>query len=236
MTEANNKSVKLLSVLTLLLVVAVCGLIFYVIQLHQTVNAAIEKQTNIEIVQKPATVKKEDSVNTETFKSPMWDGDFDGGFSFDPDIWDPFDEMRGIREQMNRLFKESFQRFGHDPKGLLSGGATFHPQLDMRDEGDRFVIEVDLPGSNKSKIKIDVNDRTLTISGTREDVFEEKKEEDEGHIIRRERRVGKFQRQLRLPEGIQSDKIDAKYENGILRIVIPKTEHSPQEQKSIEVQ
>ena len=97
---------------------------------------------------------------------------------------------------------------------------TWHPVVDMYDEDDRVVIKAELPGVDKKDIAIDVKDRILTLSGERTYDNEVKEE----NYYRRERAYGKFQRAFSLPADVDSDKIKADFEDGLLKIEVPKPE------------
>lgn len=102
-------------------------------------------------------------------------------------------------------------------------------KTDIRDEGDKFVIEAELPGFKKEEIKADINDNMLTISAER---TEEKEEKDsKGNYIRRERTYGSVARSFDISE-IKSEEIAASYENGVLTLTLPKkTESVPQNRR-----
>lgn len=90
-------------------------------------------------------------------------------------------------------------------------------RIDVRDEGDHYLLEADLPGVDKNNISIEIDNNVLTIAAS---VEEEKKEEKENYIYN-ERRSGSFQRSFTLKD-IREDAIDAKYENGVLKLNLPK--------------
>ena len=102
----------------------------------------------------------------------------------------------------------------------ISGGALMIPDANIVEKEKNFKIELAAPGLERKDFKVEVNDGILTISGEKE---EEKKEESKNYR-RREFSYNSFRRSFTLPENCISDKIDAKYENGILRVLIPKKE------------
>jgi len=97
---------------------------------------------------------------------------------------------------------------------------NYLPGLDVKETENAFEIEVMLPGITKEDIKIDLEDRILTVSGERKST----KEEDnvKYHLV--ESRYGRFSRSLTLPNNINRDSIDASYTDGILKISIEKDE------------
>ncbi|MBR6046086.1 MAG: Hsp20/alpha crystallin family protein [Ruminococcus sp.] len=107
-----------------------------------------------------------------------------------------------------------------------------HIRTDIRDEGDKFVMEAELPGFAKEDIALDITDNMLTLTAEHK---EEKSEKDEkGKYIRRERRVGSYKRSFDLT-GISTDNITAEYRNGILYIDLPKQQIEPPKSRRLEI-
>lgn len=111
-----------------------------------------------------------------------------------------------------------FDRFFNE--SLENSATSFNPRTDIAETEKAFEIEVAVPGFNKKDFNIDLNDGLLTISGERK--FEKKQSEKNFYSIQTE--YGSFKKSFQLPENIQSDKIEASYENGILSLIIPKDE------------
>lgn len=92
-------------------------------------------------------------------------------------------------------------------------------RTDIKDVGDKYVMESELPGFEKEDIKLDINGSYLTISAEHKDSKEEK--DDEGKYIRRERTFGSYKRSFDISD-VDTDNISAEYKNGILEIGLPK--------------
>ena len=105
-------------------------------------------------------------------------------------------------------------------------------KTDIRDAGEDFVLEADLPGFRKEDIDIDVDDNSLTIKAVRKNVWDEK--DDDGKYVRSERAYGSFSRSFSI-SGIKSDEIDAVYENGVLRLRMPKTKKYEPKSRRLEI-
>jgi len=94
------------------------------------------------------------------------------------------------------------------------------PAVNIAEKQDHFEISLAVPGMKKNDFDIDVEGNILTISAE----TEEQREEKQGRHTRQEFNYASFSRSFTLPEGVLKDKIDASYENGLLRLVVPKTE------------
>jgi HSP20 family protein len=132
--------------------------------------------------------------------------------------WEPVREMMTLREAMDRLFDDAFTR----PFSLTrEGGSTWtSPAIDMYQTDDEIVVKAALPGFKPEEVQINVTGDVLTIKG--EVKHEDEKKDKSWHI--REQRWGSFERSLRLPTGVISDRAKADFDNGILTISLPKSE------------
>ncbi|WP_121958273.1 Hsp20/alpha crystallin family protein [Petrotoga sp. 9PWA.NaAc.5.4] len=110
-------------------------------------------------------------------------------------------------------------------------GITQRGEMDVYETEDDFVVECELPGLDKRDIKVKLDNDVLTISAEKRSSDEVKK----GNIYRQERYFGKIERSIRLPEYIDKDDIQAKYENGVLKVIIPKKESAKGESKEISI-
>ena len=105
-------------------------------------------------------------------------------------------------------------------------------RTDIRDEGDKFVMETELPGFEKEDISLDINGSQLTIAASHSTESGEK--DSKGEYIRRERRFGSYRRSFDIG-GINTDEISAEYKNGILTIGFPKKEAEAPVSKRLEI-
>ena len=106
-------------------------------------------------------------------------------------------------------------------EGLRSATASTSLPMDLYKEGDRFVGLIDMPGVDPSTIDIDVEDRTLTVRAERRTPAE-----GDAQWLMHERQSGTFARQLAMGKGLATDKIEADYTDGVLRLVIPVAEEA----------
>ncbi len=126
---------------------------------------------------------------------------------------DPWDQLSGLHQQMDQLFNATLSQVPLDDMSVSS------PNLDLREEKDHYTVRVDMPGAEKDSIKVNVEGRLLTISGERTSV-NETKENDK--VLRSERSMAEFVRTLELPGPFNAGSVDAKYENGVLTLNLPK--------------
>jgi HSP20 family protein len=110
--------------------------------------------------------------------------------------------------------------FGSLIRGEGSGVASFVPAMDVTENDDSIVLRADLPGMSEDDVEIDVEDRVLTISGERR---QEDEQESDGYR-RVERVFGRFSRSLTLPDGVDPERVEAEFSDGVLEVRIPKPE------------
>jgi HSP20 family protein len=112
------------------------------------------------------------------------------------------------------------QMWGTAAAGGGSDRSSWLPALDVWETEDALVLGLDLPGIPEEKVAIEVDDGVLTVSGERERTVEQERD----RFYRFERRVGAFSRSVTLPPGVNEPDIEARFENGVLEIRIPKPE------------
>src|ERR687887_426518 len=117
--------------------------------------------------------------------------------------------------EINRLFDTLFE-----PVNSKVRTERWAPAMDLVEADDHFLLEADLPGLSEGDVSIEVQDNVLTVSGERKSEHERK----ERGWYRLERSFGRFSRSLTLPEGVDADAISATFENGVLKVRIPKPE------------
>jgi HSP20 family protein len=128
----------------------------------------------------------------------------------------PLRDMLSMRQAMDRFFDDDFRPF-HWLAGGFDGPAL---PLDVTTTADSVTIEAALPGIQPDDVDITVENGTVTISGK----TAEARTADEGSYVLQEIRRGNFSRTVTLPNGLEPDKAKATFENGILRLDIPKAE------------
>ena len=139
-------------------------------------------------------------------------------------------------EEMERWFGNVWARpYPLFRSPLWSGRSTkteeLLPSVDVYEEGNELVVKTDLPGVRKEDLQIDITHNLMTISGRKE---REEKVESE-HYYRFERAHGSFSREFELPDGMDTEKARAHYENGVLEVRIPKSEEAAGKSRKITI-
>lgn len=130
---------------------------------------------------------------------------------------DPFRELRNLQDEMTRLF------IGTAPRGREEmAGGSWIPSVDIYEDQDKLILEADLPGLNREDFEISVENNVITLKGERK--FEKKVEGDNYHRV--ERSYGGFTRSFTLPQSVTAEGATADFENGILRVSLPKREET----------
>lgn len=133
--------------------------------------------------------------------------------------WDPFAEMQQMQQEMDRLFAHSFNRLRMAPGfGSRAGEYPFGPEMDLTDEGDHYLVRMNIPGADQSNLQVTLDGRLLTVAGK----VDERVEKNEGQVIRMERRSGQFRRSVTLPGPVYSANMQSDFTNGVLTVTIPK--------------
>jgi HSP20 family protein len=113
--------------------------------------------------------------------------------------------------------------------GEISWGKV--PAVDVAETAKGYEITAELPGIEEKNVEVKYADGTLSIKGEKKDEREEKKE----NYYLSERNYGSFQRSFRVPDGVDTDKVEASFKNGVLTVMLPKTPEAQKKEKRIEI-
>lgn len=141
---------------------------------------------------------------------------FDLGMSDSAPSWgaSPWQSMRRMQEDMDRMFSHYFS------SGLSSSQSMLSPSMDISETDGALRIEVDLPGFKQDDISIDMRDNRLAIKAE----MRKDDEPENAQYHRRERRYGRYEQVLTLPQNIDPEKITARFTDGVLTLEVPKTD------------
>lgn len=142
--------------------------------------------------------------------------------------YNPFEELRAMQEQMNRLLDMAWSR--ETGEELKEG--IWQPPVDIYEDEASVVIKAELPGVDQKDIEVRIEDGTLVLRGERRHDTSIKKE----NYHRVERYYGTFQRSFSLSHAIDQDRVKATCESGVLTVVLPKKEDAEPKQITVEIQ
>lgn len=137
--------------------------------------------------------------------------------------YNPFREMENFERE---FFGEPFDTFFRS-----ADLAEF--KTDIKDEGDKYLLEADLPGFDKKDINLEINGDTLVISAERHSENECKDKKNK--YVRCERSYGKYSREFDI-SAVDADRITAKYDNGVLKLTLPKKSQVLPQTKRLEIE
>lgn len=153
--------------------------------------------------------------------------------------WPP--TLDRLREEIDRIFddfgrgtwRNPFQRKSFDVEPFWRRQLNWNgtPAVDIVEKDDAYELTAELPGMDEEDIDVHFSDGMLVIKGEKKEEKEEKKKD----YYLSERHFGSFRRSFRVPEGVNTDGIDAQFRNGVLRIALPKTEQAKKEERKIAV-
>ncbi len=145
----------------------------------------------------------------------------------------PFRRMANLRDEVDNLLSLALGHLNANSENgqesqLLEG---WFPAVDVYEDKDNLLVKAELPGLKKEDIEISLQDGYLTLAGERK---EETRKKD-GDVYRSERWTGRFHRSISLPFQVQTDKITAAYNEGLLTVTLPKAEEAKPKQIQISV-
>ncbi len=138
--------------------------------------------------------------------------------------FEPMKELESITDQIQRYFDDLPLMFSGRHDG-------FSPRIDISEDDKHIYVEAEIPGVKKEDLKLTLEDNILTIEGEKK-LEEEKKEKN---FFRSERIFGSFKRAFTLPVEVNPDKINAKFDNGLLKITFDKLNEEHKNERVINV-
>lgn len=144
--------------------------------------------------------------------------------------WEPFRDMLSLQDRMNRLFDESFRGANRGADDDWALGGSWAPAVDIYEQNGNIELKAELPGIDPKDVDIRVENNVLTLRGERRLDNEVKRES----YHRVERAYGAFSRSFTLPTVVDTEKIQAEYKDGVLRLVLPKKEEAKPRQIQIQ--
>ena len=145
--------------------------------------------------------------------------------------WDPFEDIEKEMQELTDRFSRMFSRWPSRSSGTREAltVADWSPSVDISETDAEYLVKAEIPEVDRKDVKVTVQDRLLTIQGERK----HEKEEKGKRFHRVERSYGNFMRSFGLPDGVDEEKLNAEFKEGMLLVHLPKTEKA--RTKAIEV-
>lgn len=141
--------------------------------------------------------------------------------------FDPFKGFESITKKMSAIYDDI-------EKGVRLEIGSFSPRVDIMEDDKNLVFQAELPGIAKEDVKVTINqDKVLVIKGDKKRDEMADENADDKCFIKCERNYGSFARSFMLPDNVKDDSIKAKFENGVLEIVLEKAE--PEKPKEVNI-
>jgi HSP20 family protein len=141
--------------------------------------------------------------------------------------WSPFRELSTFRREMDRLYDRFF---GEEPFGRRFIG-EWTPSVDVSETKNEVLVKAELPGLEAKDIEVNISGDLLNIKGEKK---KEEEEKDEHHHYV-ERYYGTFERSLKLPFNVKTEKVEATFDKGVLKVKLPKTEEAKKKEIKIKI-
>jgi len=172
-------------------------------------------------------------MNDTTPKPPAETGQREGR---SPDLFRERSGLDSLFWDFDRSFDALRNRFWQSPIGRtmsdrIEAGWSLTPAVDIVESDKHFEIRAELPGMGAENVEVKVANGMLTIKGEKKEEKEEKKE----NYYLTERSFGSFQRSFVVPTGVDTDKIEAAFSNGVLAVTLPKTSEAIEQEKKIAI-
>ncbi len=206
------------------------GIILY--QMYLTLNAQPGHTEGTEVyTEAQRSIDQDDeAVNDDEVTRHLDRQRSDDLFSwFDPQEWDPYEDMMRMRKRMDRMLGESWDMFRMRPDfDDRIRDFPFEPGMDLYEEGNNYIVRMNIPGADKGEFNVEIDGRVLTVSGS---IDRDTEREDRGQTLRMERRHGSFSRSVTLPGPVNPAGMTAEYDQGVLTVTIPKGDADPPPQR-----
>ncbi len=134
--------------------------------------------------------------------------------------WDPFEHFQNMQKQMDQFFARGFPDFDSSFPNIksFSFGGSLSQKFDLKDQGDRYVVTLNLPGLDQKNVSINVEDQSLKVSGT----VERKEEVKEDQSAMQRKHTQHFERYLTFPGPVKAETLAIEFEDDLLKITVEK--------------
>jgi len=144
---------------------------------------------------------------------------------------DNYNPLQNLQRDINRVFEDFWTRFDRSAPANAGFLSLADPRADVFESDEAVEVSVELPGMTEKEIDVSLSDDAVTIRGEKK---AERQDRKSGHYLA-ERSYGSFYRRIPLPPGIDTEKAEAKFRNGVLTLYLPKTEAAREKVRKVEV-
>ena len=149
----------------------------------------------------------------------------------EPDLY--FDS---IHQELNNFLRDTLLTHSFANPLNIKKNSIWRPAIEVKQNKENYIIKVQLPGINKDDIEIEIDNDFMTITAEIQEEKEEKQEDEKnGRFHTSEFRYGKYQRTISFDQPVKGDLAEAKYKNGVLKIIVPKQNTENSKPKKIEI-
>lgn len=135
-------------------------------------------------------------------------------------VWNPFEEIYKMQEEMDQMFQRSLKVRGDLNKGLFSNNMSYDANFEIKDQKDKYIIELDMKGLNENKTNIEIKDNYITIKGERSE--ENKKEDLDKGSYMASKSFSSFMRTIPLPADADTENVKSEQKGDKVIITLPK--------------
>ncbi|MBF0532202.1 MAG: Hsp20/alpha crystallin family protein [Candidatus Omnitrophica bacterium] len=133
-------------------------------------------------------------------------------------LWEPFEEMERMQQEMNLMFQNAFDRQGQGGAGMFNGNMGFNTDFDLKDTGRGYEIKIDIAGLDRNKINLEINPRSITVKGE----YGRQESHQGGQGFYSARSFGTLVKTIALPVDADTTQIKTDKQGDVLLITLPK--------------
>ena len=148
-----------------------------------------------------------------------------------PTRWDPFGDVTSLRDAMGQLFEQAFLRPGYNPGGYTPGGAWLGPMNVIETDG-QYHCQIVVPGVRPEDLDLSVRQNTLTLTMAVKDAFPDETPKKATYLLK-EFGPGEYSRSITFPKDVDGNKVEARYDRGLLYVTVPLAERAQPKRISI---
>jgi HSP20 family protein len=168
----------------------------------------------------PPQAQTNNQAHNPIRRSPFDDDFFQRAFNTNGN-WDPYAEIQRVQQEMDAMMSNAFRGFDRNTgANTRFDSQDINADIDIEDKGDKYLVEVPLPGTNKDNIQVNLEDQTLTISG--EQRTTNKQNDASGNSVFHSQKTSMFSRSITLPGAVKPGSMHTEFDKDKLKVTITK--------------